>query len=449
MNTDRHRSAKVIVVVSIACLAACSVYHVHPLPEHVDLAPALTPRIIQSSRYPVDPADGLDLTEIAALAVQRNPDLMAMRLKNGVADAQAFAAGLLPDPQFAASRDTPVGDDPTLVTGRSRELSLDLRAWLTHGTEKNIAVAERQRVYMETLWQEWQLIQQVRSVAVQYQLARRKVELLGQLAGTAGTQAEQTRRALRNRDITLDQANADLAMYMDILSLLREQQRIVMETGFRLNGLLGLSPEADIQLAALPDPGLPAETQVNDALNSLAVRRPDLLALQAAYQSQEASVYRAVLNQFPAVTVGVNQARDTGDVRTRGLSVTLNLPLFSGSRGDIAVQTATREQMRQEYQARLDEAHAEITGLWRQLHLLNKQYIDLGRRLPQLQEGVNKARIQYRKGNLAGSSFLVLANDTLNRQLEYLDLEQARWTARIALDTLLALPVLPVNDSSH
>ena len=42
------------------------------------------------------------------IAVVNNPDLKAMRGQLGVAEAQAFAAGLLPNPQFsfAATRQT-------------------------------------------------------------------------------------------------------------------------------------------------------------------------------------------------------------------------------------------------------------------------------------------------------------------------------------------------------
>ena len=35
------------------------------------------------------------------IAVVNNPDLKAMRGQVGVAEAQAFAAGLLPNPQFS------------------------------------------------------------------------------------------------------------------------------------------------------------------------------------------------------------------------------------------------------------------------------------------------------------------------------------------------------------
>ena len=54
-----------------------------------------------------DPADGLDVTETAMLAVANSPALKLKRDELGVARAQAFAAGLLPDPQLSCRRDFP------------------------------------------------------------------------------------------------------------------------------------------------------------------------------------------------------------------------------------------------------------------------------------------------------------------------------------------------------
>ena len=54
-----------------------------------------------------DPADGLDATETAMLAVANSPALKLKRDELGVARAQAFAAGLLPDPQLSLGEDFP------------------------------------------------------------------------------------------------------------------------------------------------------------------------------------------------------------------------------------------------------------------------------------------------------------------------------------------------------
>lgn len=49
----------------------------------------------------IDLAQPLDANAVAVVAVLANPDLKALRARAGVADAQAFATGLFPDPSFS------------------------------------------------------------------------------------------------------------------------------------------------------------------------------------------------------------------------------------------------------------------------------------------------------------------------------------------------------------
>jgi outer membrane protein TolC len=193
----------------------------------------------------------------------------------------------------------------------------------------------------------------------------------------------------------------------------------------------------------LIDPPIPDDYTVHKALETIIKRRPDLVALQAAYQSQEETLYKAVLEQFPSISIGFNRARDTSDVHTVGLSVTIDLPIFNRNRGEIAIQSATRDQLRQEYQARLDQTHAEAQALWQQTKLLVTQINDLRIQIPQLESMADKARKSYVKGNLSVLSYIAVQNGLLAKKLEFLDLQQSLWTNRIAMDTLLAWPILP------
>lgn len=64
---------------------------------------------------------GLGMTDIAMLAVVNNPDLKVARADARVSHAQAFAAGLLPDPQFHFGLDFPyeaLGNRPLVRSGR-------------------------------------------------------------------------------------------------------------------------------------------------------------------------------------------------------------------------------------------------------------------------------------------------------------------------------------------
>src|SRR3984893_10926536 len=99
----------------VAAMAGCATYRGQPLSTQSTL-PGRIPDVTIDPRqmplpelaaYKFDPSDGLDITETAMLAVVNNPDLKIARAAAGVAHAQAFAAGLLPDPRLNAVFDRP------------------------------------------------------------------------------------------------------------------------------------------------------------------------------------------------------------------------------------------------------------------------------------------------------------------------------------------------------
>jgi outer membrane protein TolC len=175
-------------------------------------------------------------------------------------------------------------------------------------------------------------------------------------------------------------------------------------------------------------------------LETLPQRRPDLLALQAGYQSQEAKVRAAILSQFPSFSIGITRARDTGSVYTTGFNIGLNLPFFSGNRGAIAIERATRAQLRQAYQARIDEAAANVDKLIRLQGIVAAQQEQLNKYLPTLKNLVERGRSAYRKGDIDALTFLNMESTWIGKRLEQISLDQTQRNNRIALQTLLAWP---------
>jgi hypothetical protein len=76
------------------------------------------------------PRAGLTPDQAAVLAVLINPSLRAMRDRRGVAMAELFQAGILPNPQISGSLDFVTGGTltPELVTGYGIGASWDLQA---------------------------------------------------------------------------------------------------------------------------------------------------------------------------------------------------------------------------------------------------------------------------------------------------------------------------------
>src|SRR5258708_39349852 len=80
-------------------LCSCASYQSLPLDTHVHLKHKLTE--LAHSGVRID--QPLSVYDVAVLAVENNPDLLAARAQRGVARAQVLEAGLLPNPSISAS----------------------------------------------------------------------------------------------------------------------------------------------------------------------------------------------------------------------------------------------------------------------------------------------------------------------------------------------------------
>src|SRR5699024_5093374 len=103
-----HRLCRAMIVFAMLACAGCATYA--PLPLVHGAGARVADMSVPASSMPTrplahhrfDPSDGLDVTEVAMLAVANNPQLKVKRDELDVAHAQAFAAGLLPDPRISA-----------------------------------------------------------------------------------------------------------------------------------------------------------------------------------------------------------------------------------------------------------------------------------------------------------------------------------------------------------
>jgi len=352
------RASHIAIVggVTALFLAGCATYEPVPLPERVDLADQLPGQAVQP----------LDMTGVATVAVLNNPDLKAARRKSGVAEAQAFAAGILPDPQLTANLDPATGGG-SVVTGYGLGLSYDIQTLIVRPAKVAAANAARDEARLTLLWQEWQTVAQARTLYVQRTNASEKRELFANLEGRYATQADRSGRALQAGDATFDTAGIDLAALLDARSQLRTAERTGSQADYALRTLLGIGPQVELPLQPLMSPPIPDRAALDAALAKVAQTRPDLRALQLGYQSQEQTLRGSVLSQFPSLSLSVGRADDTTNVHTISLGATLNLPIFDRNQGDIAVQTATRAQLLSEYQARLDQTTGDAWKLWTEM----------------------------------------------------------------------------------
>ena len=155
------RSAVSICLAS-AFLTACQTYEPAPLGDRPELVSDVAALTISPSDLPLrelgahrfDPSAPLDMDEIAMIAVVNNPDLKAMRGQLGVAEAQAFAAGLLPNPQFSFAYGGLISGVGATTSSVSATLTADIVPLLTRSVRRRAALANERSVRLNLLWQE-------------------------------------------------------------------------------------------------------------------------------------------------------------------------------------------------------------------------------------------------------------------------------------------------------
>lgn len=428
-------------------LCACATYKDRPLPAGPDLAPSVARLNVDVSRlrlgplkaHRFDPAHGLDPTDIAILAVLNSPDLAAKRALAKVAAAQAFSASLLPDPQLTFTVDVP---DPGqgATTAYNLNPNLDLVGLITHSTALKAARASSGQANLDLLWAEWSAAQQARQLAVTILAAEAKARVLGAITAGLDARYAQSRRALATHDVTATTTSADLAVKLDADAQLATALHDAAKGRGDLNALIGLAPTARLALITGPAPAEPNAAALDAALGALPERRPDLLALQAGYRAQDANLRKAILMQFPLINIGFSHQSDNTAIVSNGVSGTLTLPIFNRGRGEIAVQSATRERLRAEYQARLDQSVADVAAARRDREAGRAALARLEVEVPQLTAVAETAAAAAARGDIDSAALLALEQSALKARVAVLDQRLALALADIALDTVLFLP---------
>lgn len=434
-----------LVAGGLTLLHACTSYE--PLPPAT--APTPAPDVsriavdVNQLRLPIldkhvfDPSDGLDMTEVAMLAVANNPDLKVARVQRNVADAQLFAAGLLPDPLLSLGVDHPTNGGPQNPTAFDVGLGYTVRDLVTRPAAVASAKAAQRQVDLELLWREWQVAQQARLLFLRRAAWEARRALLRQYVQRFADRYAMVEQAIGQGQLTRQQGAVLFAAMLNAREQLNEIEQQDLEVQQALNALLGLAPDAILALVGPHKPRALSGAEVQAQLAQLNERRPDLLALQAGYQSQEQRYRQAVLAQFPELVVGVKRARDTDGIYTTGVGITLALPFLNRNRGPITVEKAVREQLHAEYQARLDGASAAVEELLAQQSLVTRQYTALQPHLHALQQAMDNARNAYDSGRLDVLTYTKLQADWLAREQQRLALEQSLAELELGVETLL------------
>jgi outer membrane protein TolC len=435
-----QRYVRAATTLALTLLAACATYTPLPLDGHAALRDSAEKLDRGTDSLP----ERLSMDDVVMLTLRNNPDLVAARAQRGLARAQVLAAGILPNPSLTGSYGFLLGG-PGTSDALAAGISQDLKSLVTLSSNRASARHAAREIDSSLLWQEWQTIAKARLLAVDLMEGEKLRQVIDQNGAQLQELLTRNRDALTRGDTTLTALVPDLSAQAAVRKQQEDLERQQATRRRDLNVLLGLSPRAALTLSE--NIGVPAvdTTAIEQALPSLGNRRPDLIALQLGYRSQEDKVRGAILAQFPMLSLGVTGGHDTTNVRSFGPQITLELPLFNRNQGNIAVERATRQRLHDEFTARLATAKAEVQSLLADMALLQTQLTVKQPQLAELQQVAARAGSAYRNGDLDERTYVDVLSARNAKQQEILGIEQILLEQQIAVATLVGAGMPPVT----
>ena len=446
------RHAAIVLPLAIA---ACATYSPQPLDTRVPAPMDVQAIPVDSARMPLpelrthrfDPSDGFDITEVAMLAVANNPDLRLARDDAHIARAQAFAAGLLPDPQIALSQANPTRDVPgSNIQSFGFGVTYDVLSLLRHSSDTASAHATQTKAELDLLWKEWQTVAQARLLFVRNVFGQRNLAVLEEEQALFVDRQARLQRAFDAGNVTTD---AIATNYTDVTSSqqkIDDVQRKLAQNRHDLNTLLGLAPSTHLKLVGDADVPMVDAAKVRALMADLPRRRPDLVELEAGYRSEEAKYRSAILAQFPVLNVGFNRARDTSGIYSQGFALALSLPILNWSRGNIAIEKATRKRLYDEYHGRLVATQSEVDAILDDRALAEHQLTAVRASVAELTRLSAHSQAAFSAGNIDMLTYATQRDALIAKRIEQLGLEQALVEQQVSLQTLLG-GELPTADA--
>ncbi len=309
---------------------------------------------------PTTVARALSLSDAVAIAVADNPGLAAMRARAEAMAAIPEQQGTLPDPVLSFN----ALNFPVDTFSRSQEGMTQLQIGLGQkfpfpgklGLREDAASAEARAAGKEVEESRLWLVRNVRNrwwrlfyIDQALTIIDNNKELLRQFVEIAQTKYK-VGKGLQ-QDVLLAQLELSKLLDQEIrLAGMRRNEEA------RLNALLNWPTERRLLLAPLPDERLPALRAETLLHRQAETSRPLLLAQKHRIDAARSRVELAKKDYYPDFNLGVAYGfRDglnpDGSARAdmASLRLSMNLPLYSGSKQDKAVDQRNSELLQQNY----------------------------------------------------------------------------------------------------
>jgi len=404
---------------------------------------ALGPSLARDLEVPEGSADArvrellarpIGAEDAVRVALLSNPEVQASLARIGVARGQLLSASLLPNPVADAA--IYLGDEVEMEGALLFDLTGMLRTPLgRHAAEADLA-AEAASAALSIL----ELAYATRVAFVRYQADRRAREVLETVveASRASWEAAQILRDAGN--ISALEVSQEEALYQEARLALTAAELRMLESREALNVWMGrygegTEWEAEPELAAPP-----AEELSLERLEARAVEASVALAMLRDRMSAAGQqvVLARTASALPSIRAGVALRREDQEW-SAGPALALTLPIFGQGQGALMAQEARFGVLEQEYAARAIRLRALVRRARNRMVIARERERFLRETLlPLRQRVVSETVAQQNAMNASVFQILAARRAELASALDHVEASREYWTARAALDQLLA-----------
>jgi outer membrane protein TolC len=438
-------------------LAGCASYEPLELPQHPRLAPGLgqlnltLPSGEPDSPTKLDAGRPVTPDQVGLLAVVNNPELAAQRGKIEGAQAELVSAKTLPNPSLTFAYGVLVSG-PATADSITASISQDIQSIVTYRPHVAAAESRFRQVGADALWQEWQVAQKARLLAIGVNADAREIQLREHALELLTNELNQVRKAMAAGNLALTALAPLIASEATAQRDLAALRLTELKDWQELDSLLGLQPNVRFDIAPPEPVTLPAD--LDALIETLPTRRPDLVALRLGYDAAEADVRAAILGQFPTFSLGIAGGSDTSQVVSLGPEITMDLPIFNRNQGKIQSARATRLELHAEYLARLDDAEGTARGLLVRARAAQANLARAREASTVASQQLEAAQRAFGRGNISQRDLADFQATALERQVDVLDYEHTLQEDALALSVELGLgfpqtmPIAPTQEKS-
>lgn len=438
-------------LLALVSLSACTPFSIRDDLDRVQRRTSvqLAPRLEEATREPVEDDETrqqvrralsapMSAEDAVRVAIANNRSLRATLRELGVYRGRLVQAGLVANP--TVSFDVRHPDDPVQPVQLDLSLEWDVTHSLLAPARAGVAQAELEAARHRAASSVIELGFRVRSAVLSTQAAQSRLAIATRALDTFAAGRDAARALTESGNtLTLDRATHEAA-YESARITVAQLELDVLEQREALHRLLAVHGEDTRWTLRDGLPAVPERFEVAQDIERSAITAS--LSLQSQRSQLEAMARRTGLTRaeglIPDVSVDVHVEQD-GQFWEVGGGASVRLPVFDRRQGDLLARESAFDAALERYiGAAIDLRSHARSARNRALsaHMRARQYATVI--VPARRRVMEQWMLQYNAMQVGVFALLQARRDELDAQLRSVDAAREFWTAKAALDAMLA-----------